>query len=265
VGFTWRVYGLKFAVLAIPRLIYANVLNFCATLAAISEFASAKREGRVPEWKKTEHSFPSEEQLRRYRRRLGDILLDKRWVTSSQLEEALVRQESEKRPLGELLVEMGVLWEEDVKLALSVQENRQSVEIDPYATPGELLKRVPQHLAEKHGVFPLAYSGERIVLATATRDRSHLEELKRALDATVELRHASEAEVAFAISRAYADHRRPESMKIALGQRLLEKDLIDEKTLRKALREQKATDKPLGEVLIKMKAISKADLKEGLE
>lgn len=265
VGFTWRVYGLKFAVLAIPRLIYANVLNFCATLAAISEFASAKREGRVPEWKKTEHSFPSEEQLRRYRRRLGDILLDKRWVTSSQLEEALVRQKAEKRPLGELLVEMGVLWEEDVKLALSVQENRQSVEIDPYATPGELLKRVPQHLAEKHGVFPLAYSGERIVLATATRDRSHLEELKRALDATVELRHASEAEITFAISRAYADQRRPESMKVALGQRLLEKDLIDEKTLRKALREQKATDKPLGEVLIKMKAISKADLKEGLE
>ena len=185
-------------------------------------------------------------------------------MTSAQLQEALARQQSEGRQLGEILVEMDVLWEEDVTLALSIQENRQSVEIDPYATPGELLKRVPREVAEKHNVFPLAYSGDRIVLAAAKED-ADTQDLARTLDAAIELRHAREADVAFAISRAYDDVHRPETIASTLGQRLLEKQLIDEKTLRKALREQKNSNKPLGAVLIKMKAISKADLAQELE
>jgi adsorption protein B len=103
---TTRIYNAFEGLLAIPRLIVGNVVNFCATLMAIQRFISSKISGKTPEWGKTEHAWPSEEQLSQYRLKLGDLLLERRMVTTDQLEKALaVQKESGEEALDIYLKE----------------------------------------------------------------------------------------------------------------------------------------------------------------
>ena len=127
--FVWRILNRVYAtaciynvwegLLAVPRLFVGNFVNFCATVIAIQRFVKAKISGKVPEWGKTEHAWPSEAQMRKYRRKLGDLLLERRLVTAEQLEQALAAQQQQGGKLGQILVDQGVLWEEDI-----IQVNR---------------------------------------------------------------------------------------------------------------------------------------------
>lgn len=109
VGCTWHIYGFWQGLLSIPRLFYGNFLNFAATCKAIHRYVKARIAGKVPEWGKTAHAYPSEDQLRTFRRKLGDLLLDRRLITAAELEMALERQRKGGGRLGDILVDMGVL------------------------------------------------------------------------------------------------------------------------------------------------------------
>ncbi len=55
--------------------------------------------------------------------KLGEILMGQDKITVDQLGEALERQKSEKLPLGEVLIKMGVINTEDLLKALDLQVN----------------------------------------------------------------------------------------------------------------------------------------------
>jgi len=264
---SWHIYGPKHGLLAMPRLIVGNVLNFCATYCAIRQFVAAKFSNKNPEWIKTDHAFPSEDQLLHYRRRLGDLLLEKRLVSTAQLEEALEKQKQSGKPLGEVLLEMKVLWEEDLMGVLASQQNRVFVEIDPYATPQEVLELVPQPVALEHHIFPLAMEGDTLVLASDDIDsKERSETIKNLFDCPVSLRWSAKADILFAIKRAYAEEKpQANPHKSRLGEQLVESGAITAEGLKEALRKQKRSDKKLGEVLIEMGIISPEKLKEELD
>ena len=144
---TWSIYGPVHGVLAVPRLFVGNVLNFFATCSAIARFIKAKISGKMPEWGKTDHAFPTEEQLRGYHHRLGDLLLDKHFITADQLAEAVELQKKSNKRLGDVLVESGALWDEDLVHALSLQNHKPDCEIDPFLTPKYLFKVVSEEIS----------------------------------------------------------------------------------------------------------------------
>lgn len=59
-----RVSSWRQVALSVPRIIWGNVINFFAVAKATRQFALGALTGRMPAWAKTEHVFPSEEQLR---------------------------------------------------------------------------------------------------------------------------------------------------------------------------------------------------------
>jgi len=61
----WQLYGWRQAILAVPRQVWSNVVNFAATARAIRLFARHLITGRPIAWDKTGHVFPSEAELRR--------------------------------------------------------------------------------------------------------------------------------------------------------------------------------------------------------
>jgi bacteriophage N4 adsorption protein B len=73
-----RISGWPQALLSIPRSVLGNAINFVATAVATEQFLKATRTGKRVAWQKTSHVFPSTAQLREYRRRLGDLLLENR-------------------------------------------------------------------------------------------------------------------------------------------------------------------------------------------
>lgn len=262
----WRIYSFHEAVLSLPRLFLGNIINFCATVGAIKRFFIAKKTGATPAWGKTEHAWPSEEQLRKYRKKLGDLLIEQRMISQDQLDEALERQKKSDQKLGEILVEMGVLWEEDLVQTLADQQNQSASEIDPYARP-DLIDTVPRSVAEKYRVFPIDLKGEILVLATdrLSRDVSE-DELAEYLARPVTFHLTSTADIDFALKRGYEGKEdSPEILSERLGPRLVQAGVITQDQLKQALRIQKRTDNKLGAVLVEMNALTEDDLNKHLE
>jgi len=52
---------------------------------------------------------------------LGQILLYKKWISSEQLEETISEAKKSDRPLGEVLLERGLLAQEQLQKALQEQ------------------------------------------------------------------------------------------------------------------------------------------------
>ena len=140
-----RVYGWRQSLLSVLRQIWANVINFAASARACWRFGRHLITGEPIGWEKTAHSFPSEAELRAFRRKLGDLLVERRHITREQLNRALERQKQDARPLGAVLVEMGLVDESSLVQVLGTQLQLSSREIDPYEIPTDLLRRFPRN------------------------------------------------------------------------------------------------------------------------
>jgi adsorption protein B len=117
----YRLYGPWQAALSAPRMLWGNVVNFGATVRAIRIYLRFLRTGKPITWDKTGHSFPAIEEIPEFRRRLGDVLLHRGFITPAQLNAALELQGKRSSLLGELLIEMGALNKECLESALHVE------------------------------------------------------------------------------------------------------------------------------------------------
>ena len=81
-------------------------------------------------------------------------MLDRRFITVKQLDEALMRQKQDPRPLGTILLDMSLVKEEELVQVLGVQLYLSTQEIDPYEVPLDLLGMLPREVAIQYGVFP---------------------------------------------------------------------------------------------------------------
>ncbi len=116
-----RVSCWKQAVLSIPRIVWGNVINFCAVARATFIYFKTKATGKKLVWAKTAHAFPTEAQLVNYKRKLGDLLLERRRLSLAHLVEGLRLQKESGRRLGDVLVDAGFASEEEVVAALATQ------------------------------------------------------------------------------------------------------------------------------------------------
>lgn len=62
-GFTAHAYGMVEGVMAVPRALLANAINFLAAVKAVDRYRTAVESGRVQDWDKTRHRFPEGREL----------------------------------------------------------------------------------------------------------------------------------------------------------------------------------------------------------
>ena len=97
---------------------------------------------------------------------LGDLLVEADIISIKTLERALERQKSEKKRLGVVLEEMGVITEDELVDALSKQFNFKTIRNFVKLTyPQELLDLLPSDFAMKRQVFPLRQKDSMIAVA----------------------------------------------------------------------------------------------------
>jgi bacteriophage N4 adsorption protein B len=257
-----RVYGWLQAFLAVPRQLWGNVINFTATCRALYLFGRYLATGRLIAWDKTAHAFPSSEQMRSYRRKLGDLLLEKRLVTLQQLEDALRRQQEENLPLGSLLVREGIVKEDDLVQVLGLQMRLERRTIDPYATPLELLALVPRRLAVRFSVFPveLRSRGQLVLAARVPLTQVQLSELQGALGRPVELCLAAKSDIAFAIRRGYEQLEQTpsdaESRRSRICDLLVSEGVLTRAQAEDALSTQRRRFARIGDILVEQGALT---------
>lgn len=92
--------------------------------------------------------------LRRYRK-LGEILVERGFITREELERALEIQKQLKKPLGEVLVELGYITEDQLLDALSEQYNAPILKDLPKNIPLNVVGSLPKNIIESLHVIPI--------------------------------------------------------------------------------------------------------------
>lgn len=105
------------------------------------------------------------------RRRLGDVLVDAGVLTPAQLSDVLAGQQSgppgRRRRLGELLVEGGIADERTIARALADQLGLTVVDLTRMVPDPEVVRLLPQAVAERTRVVPLERTRTGLVVAVA--------------------------------------------------------------------------------------------------
>jgi adsorption protein B len=224
------------------------------------------RTGKLIKWDKTDHVYPNEEALVAYRRRLGDLLLERRLISVEALKQALEQQQSDPRPLGSILVERGLVHEEEMVQVLGAQLQLKVREVDPYQVPKEVLATMPGDLARQFGVVPVAVrdNGRIEVASSNLLTREQLDEIERQLGHPVDLCLTTASDVAFAINRLYPRDVKdaPRAKERPLGQKLIEAGVLTQELLDKILRDQRKGFRRLGDVFLDKGWLTRAQLDE---
>ncbi len=98
--------------------------------------------------------------------KLGEILVKNNIILRKQLDEALKVQEKypEKR-IGEILIELKHLTDEELLNALSLQFGIPVVDLSNYEIREDIIKILPQDMIKKYKVIPINRFGNTLILA----------------------------------------------------------------------------------------------------
>ncbi len=102
------------------------------------------------------------------RKKMGEILVENEIISKKDLDQALLRQQENHKPLGRILEEMDVVLEEDIAKALSTQFGFPYVKrFARYPFPPQVLEKLDAETALAHLVFPLKVEKKTLYLAMA--------------------------------------------------------------------------------------------------
>ncbi len=138
---------------------------------------------------------------------LGERLVAAGHLSRSQLDVALREQRRTGELLGKVLVDLGFVAEEVVESVFADEAGSRRVrlefiEIDPGA-----VARLPEELARRHHLIPIAIRGHALQVAMAdTFDVVAVDAVERATGLEVEVVGASRQEIDQAIDRSYQRH-----------------------------------------------------------
>jgi len=155
--FVSKLNGPLQGLLSIPRMFVNNLINFCAVSRAWRIYVGHLVSGRPIAWDKTSHTYLSNEELGKARRKIGEILVGWGVVSPEQLEDGLARQLTCGKRLGELLLEAGGLSTESLADAIAEQADLPRVSLGNVAVG---------HFADSLA-FELQYAYRAVPFSTA--------------------------------------------------------------------------------------------------
>src|SRR3989338_1413375 len=139
--------------------------------------------------------------------RLGELLVREKLLTTDQLKKAIEEQRSSGGRLGYNLAKLGYVNEKDLTIFLSKQYGIPAVDLAATEIDPEIIKQIPQDIANKYQVIPISRTGSTLVIAMA--DPSNIfaiDDLKFLTGYNIDSVVASEAAIKDAIEKHYSSH-----------------------------------------------------------
>ena len=138
------------------------------------------------------------------KKRLGEMLVDAGLVTEAQIKEALKIQKETGDRLGKILVQKGIISEDNMISLLAEQLGIPRVNLSDYLIDPQIIALVPEDLARRYVLIPLFKVGD--VLTVAMSDPSNvfvLDEVGYKVGCAVEPILATESEIKKVIDQYY--------------------------------------------------------------
>jgi type IV pilus assembly protein PilB len=137
-------------------------------------------------------------------KRLGDLLVEAGLLTEEQLQTALMEQRETKMRLGEFLITRSFITEQQLIESLEFQLGIPHVQLYKHTIEQKVINIIPQRLAEQHQVLPIRTEGNKLILAMADPlDYFAIDELRMSTGYRIEPTIAAREELGRAIRRYY--------------------------------------------------------------
>jgi len=138
------------------------------------------------------------------KRRIGDILIEKGLVTDEQVLTALSLQKTNKRKLGMILVGLGYLTEEEIIQTLSEKFDYEVMDCGELVLSEQLMILVPRRIAEKEVMIPISLDGKHLKIAASDPlNLGAVDDLKFRTGLKIDIILATETSIIAAIERNY--------------------------------------------------------------
>ncbi len=135
---------------------------------------------------------------------LGELLVRMSLITQRQLDEALKVQRQLGGKLGEVLVTMGVLGEDDILRALSNKFNIPLIDLESSEIEDSVIKIIPSHYARRYHIMPVMKKRTTLTIAMADPTSVNtISDIKFFTGYHVEPVIAKESAITMAIERYY--------------------------------------------------------------
>jgi type IV pilus assembly protein PilB len=96
-----------------------------------------------------------------------NILLESKKLTREQLEKALQTQKEKRIPLRKVLVDCGIISEDEILALFSEQLFIPALHLSKYKFDPQIIKLIPEHLARLYVIIPLSLIGKTLTVAIA--------------------------------------------------------------------------------------------------
>ncbi|MBN3040668.1 MAG: hypothetical protein JW867_06035 [Candidatus Omnitrophica bacterium] len=98
---------------------------------------------------------------------LGQILVERGVINNSQLTQALEAQKKEGGLIGEIIVNLGFAKEEDIAYCLSLQFGFPYLPLYNYEISEEVIKLIPKNVCSHYCLIPIDKIGNTLTIAMA--------------------------------------------------------------------------------------------------
>ncbi|UCZ52100.1 Flp pilus assembly complex ATPase component TadA [Bacillus shivajii] len=137
------------------------------------------------------------------RKRLGDLLVDSGILTKEQVEETVKGKEKGQK-LGDALLEKGLITEKQLIEVLEFQLGIPHVALNKYPVDSQIVSIVPKEFARRNLVFPIKRTGNKLQVAMADpMDYVAVDDLRMTTGFEIEVAIATKKDIQQAIYKYY--------------------------------------------------------------
>ncbi|MHC4886595.1 MAG: GspE/PulE family protein [Planctomycetota bacterium] len=137
-------------------------------------------------------------------RKLGEILLEMGAISQEELEQAIGMQAEENKRLGDLLVDMAFISPEDLTRALAEQFDMEMIDLESIDIPKDVIEMVASELVYEHKIIPVEYEDDILVIAMGDPlDLYTLDNLRFVVNSQVEPVLATKTAIDEALGKHY--------------------------------------------------------------
>lgn len=139
------------------------------------------------------------------KKKIGDLLLEKDYLTRDQLEQGLNEQVFSGKRLGEILIEMDFITEEQLLETVSERLNIPKLSLSSMIIAPEVIARIPVEIARRYTLLPIFELGNTLTIAMADPlNVIALDEIKYSTGLNIKRAIATASEIKKAIDEFYS-------------------------------------------------------------
>ena len=142
-------------------------------------------------------------------KQLGELLMERGIVKQQQLDHALSTQKARGGLLGQVLVELGFATEEQIAQAITAQYGFPFLPLENYEIDEAIIAAVPVQVARQYCLIPIDRIGNALTLAMADPSNTQaIEDVEVLTKCVVQAFVSTPSDIGKAIERCYRENGR---------------------------------------------------------